>query len=109
MCDNRIATTTRKYCVTGWSKDVKSNVKSPLDHEWIFIIFLICYPFPSSPEEDSPAHSPTASRIPVLRKTTPLKPIQDIHDEDEEEDETDFIMEQVRSWRIFDSRPLNTH
>lgn len=38
----------------------------------------------------------SASRIPVLRKNTALKPIEDIQDEDEEEDETDFIMEQVR-------------
>lgn len=35
----------------------------------------------------------SASRIPVLKKNTPLKPIEDI--QDEEEDETDFIMEQV--------------
>lgn len=49
----------------------------------------------------------------MLRKTTPLKPIQDIHDEDEEEeedeeDETDFIMEQVSSWKQYNSQ-LNTH
>lgn len=43
------------------------------------------------------SQSPSASRIPVLRKNTPLKVIQDIQDEEEEEeDETDFIMEQVR-------------
>lgn len=44
------------------------------------------------------SQSPSVSRIPVLRKNTPLKVIQDIQDEEEEEeeDETDFIMEQVR-------------
>lgn len=51
----------------------------------------------------------STSRIPVLRKNTPLKPIEDIQDEDEdeEEDETDFIMEQVRLGYNFPLPPCN--
>lgn len=49
----------------------------------------------------------SASRIPVLRKNTALKPIEDIQDEDEEEDETDFIMEQVRLGYNFPLPPCN--